>query len=129
MRTFSATDAKNNFGAVLESLSFEPVEIVKNGKVVAVMVSAHEFEEMEDDYAMTKAKAKLVTHDPQTIETLTKYSTATISSGESMKRLGLKFQGQLLDLLGMTNLPFPSLPTDRINSMVSELLQEEEKNG
>ena len=39
-----------------------------------------------------------------------------------MNWLGLKFQGQLLDLLGMTDLPFPSLPQDQIDSMVEELV-------
>lgn len=129
MRTFTATEAKNNFGVVLESLADSPVRIEKNGQPVAIVLSVREFEEMEDDYAMTKAKAGLLTRDPAVVDALTRYSSAVISSSEAMEKLGLRFHGQLLDLLGMTNLPFPSLPSDRIESMVNELLQEGQKNG
>lgn len=128
MRTFTATDAKNNFGSVLEGLSVEPAAIVKNGKTVAVVISAEEFQQMENDYAMTKAKVKLIANDNQAISALKKYASATISSEKAMKELGLRNQGQLLDLLGITNLPFPAISNDRIESMVENLLLEGESN-
>ncbi|MFZ4538892.1 type II toxin-antitoxin system Phd/YefM family antitoxin [Propionivibrio sp.] len=124
MKTFTATEAKNNFGAVIEALSHSPVRIERNGLPVAVVVSAREFEAMDNDYAMTKAKASLIRHDPLTVAVLTQYSNAEIGSVEAANKLGLKFHGQLLDLLGLTDLPFPSLPADRIDAMVSELLSE-----
>ena len=121
MRTFSATDAKNNFGSVLDAIALSPVCIEKNSQPVAVVISAHDFSEMENDYVMSKAKSRLIAGDQLTIETLTKYSNSEISSIEATDKLGLKFYGQLLDLLGLTNLPFPSLGSERIDSMVAAI--------
>ena len=121
MKAFSATDAKNNFGSILESISVSPVRIEKNSRPVAVVISAQDFDDMENDYAMSKAKSRLFKGDSLTIETLTRYSNAEINSINAVRKLGLKFHGQLLDLLGMTDLPFPSLPEERIDFMVAEI--------
>lgn len=43
----SASDARNNFGDLLEFASKNPVTIERNGRSVAVVVSAEEFERME----------------------------------------------------------------------------------
>ena len=43
MVEISATDAKNRFGEVLEMARKEPVRIQKNGRDVAVMLSAEEY--------------------------------------------------------------------------------------
>lgn len=43
MVEISATDAKNKFGEVLEMVRKEPVRIQKNGRHVAVIVSAEEY--------------------------------------------------------------------------------------
>jgi prevent-host-death family protein len=45
MRTFTAADAKNRFGELLDAARREPVRIEKHGRAVAVMVS-------EEDYAL-----------------------------------------------------------------------------
>jgi len=44
MEILNATDAKREFGEVLLKAQSEPVGINKNGKPVAVMVSAAEYE-------------------------------------------------------------------------------------
>jgi prevent-host-death family protein len=46
MAEISATDAKNKFGEVLEMARKEPVTIQKNGRAVAVLVSAEEYRRM-----------------------------------------------------------------------------------
>lgn len=46
METLNATDAKREFGEVLLKAQKEPVCIHKNGKPVAVMLSADEYEEL-----------------------------------------------------------------------------------
>ena len=43
MTAISATDAKNKFGEVLELARREPVRIQKNGRDVAVLLSAEEY--------------------------------------------------------------------------------------
>ena len=47
MRTFSAVDAKNNFGELIDSAQREPVRIQKHGRNVAVVMSEAEYEEMK----------------------------------------------------------------------------------
>ncbi len=47
METLSASDAKREFGEVLLKAQKEPVGINRNGKPVAVMMSALEFEELQ----------------------------------------------------------------------------------
>lgn len=47
METLNASDAKREFGEVLLKAQHGPVGINKNGKPVAVMVSANEYAEIE----------------------------------------------------------------------------------
>jgi len=47
METLNASDAKREFGEVLLKAQKEPVGINRNGKPVAVIVSALEFEELQ----------------------------------------------------------------------------------
>jgi prevent-host-death family protein len=44
----SATDAKNKFGKLLEMARKEPVRIQKNGRDVAVMVSAEDYRRLTE---------------------------------------------------------------------------------
>ena len=53
MKEAAATDVKNKFGQMLETVMSEPVAIEKNGRPVAVMMSMAEYErlmEIEDRY-------------------------------------------------------------------------------
>ena len=43
--TFSAKEAKNNFGRLLDEARISPVTIEKNGKKVAILMSVEEYEE------------------------------------------------------------------------------------
>ena len=45
--TFSAVDAKNRFGELLDAARHEPVVIKKHGRSVAVMLSTEEYERLE----------------------------------------------------------------------------------
>ncbi|NOQ68753.1 MAG: type II toxin-antitoxin system prevent-host-death family antitoxin [Gammaproteobacteria bacterium] len=47
MSALSASDAKREFGDLLLKAQKEPVKINKNGKPVAVVVSATEYEQLE----------------------------------------------------------------------------------
>jgi prevent-host-death family protein len=47
MRAMTANDAKTQFGDMLMKVQRAPVQINKNGKPVAVVVSVEEFEKME----------------------------------------------------------------------------------
>lgn len=45
--TFSAVDAKNRFGELLDAARREPVIIKKHGRSVAVMLSTEEYKRLE----------------------------------------------------------------------------------
>ena len=45
METIAAADAKTNFGALLDKAQRGPVTISKNGRAVAVLMSAEAYEE------------------------------------------------------------------------------------
>ena len=63
MKTISAKVAKNRFGQLIDSAQKEPIEIQKNGRSVAVVISLEEFrrfETLEDSWwASEAAKAAL----------------------------------------------------------------------
>lgn len=46
MSTITATDAKNKFGQVLDQAQHAPVHVQKNGRDVAVVISAAEYERL-----------------------------------------------------------------------------------
>jgi prevent-host-death family protein len=48
MKTFASTEAKTNFGALLDAAQREPVAIQKKGRPVAYMLSCEEFEAFEE---------------------------------------------------------------------------------
>ena len=45
MRTFTATEAKNRFGELLDATREGPVRIQKNGRDVGILVSPEQFRE------------------------------------------------------------------------------------
>ena len=59
MDTIPAADAKTNFGALLDKAQREPVTISKNGRAVAVVMSAAAFEEQQ------RLKLELLRHEIQ----------------------------------------------------------------
>ncbi len=51
MQTFTANDAKINFGAFIDAAQREPVRVTRRDRVVGVMVSAQDYEAMRAFYA------------------------------------------------------------------------------
>lgn len=47
MKTIPSTEAKTNFGMLLDTAQREPVRVSKQGRSVAVMMSVQEYEEYE----------------------------------------------------------------------------------
>jgi len=67
MHTISATTAKQNFGALLDSARREPVAIEKNGRPVAVVLATEELEKLvsmaEDKYWAHLAERNIADSD------------------------------------------------------------------
>lgn len=55
MPNIAAKDAKNRFGEMLDTAQREPVTIEKHGRRVAVLLSAHAYDELE---AMKRERLK-----------------------------------------------------------------------
>jgi prevent-host-death family protein len=56
MAEITATDAKNRFGQVLEMAQAEPVRIQKNGRDVAVVLSAEEYGKLLEQAGAVKVR-------------------------------------------------------------------------
>ena len=48
MKTIPSTEAKTNFGMLLDTAQREPVRVSKQGRSVAVMMSIQDYEEYEE---------------------------------------------------------------------------------
>ena len=51
MQTFTANDAKTRFGEFLDRAQREPVAVLRHDRLVGVMVSAQDYEDMRRFYA------------------------------------------------------------------------------
>ncbi len=51
MQTFTANEAKTQFGQFIDMAQREPVRVVRRDSVVGVMVSAQDYEAMREFYA------------------------------------------------------------------------------
>ena len=51
MRTFTANEAKTQFGQFIDLAQREPVRVMRHDRVVGVMVSAEDYEAMRQFYA------------------------------------------------------------------------------
>ncbi|OOH90681.1 antitoxin [Pasteurellaceae bacterium 15-036681] len=59
MNTLSANQAKTNFGSLLFDVQHSPVQINKNGKPVAVVMSIDEYQQIEEfKIQLLKMRAK-----------------------------------------------------------------------
>ena len=56
MAEMTATDAKNKFGQVLEMAQAEPVRIQKNGRDVAVVLSAEQYNALLEQGAAPRVR-------------------------------------------------------------------------
>ena len=55
MTTFAAREAKRQFGRLIDTSQREPVTIEKHGRPVAVVISKHEYDQIQDRLADAEA--------------------------------------------------------------------------
>jgi len=68
MAAMTATDAKNKFGQVLEMAQAEPVRIQKNGRDVAVVLSAEQYGALVAQSGAPKVRPAIETLMAKSIE-------------------------------------------------------------
>lgn len=54
-KTFAASDAKNNFGKLIDAAQRRPITIEKHGRPVAYVISPEDMEALEDFFLGLKA--------------------------------------------------------------------------
>jgi len=137
MKTYTAKDAKNRFGQLIDDVRSGPVSITRNGRKVAVMISASD--------------AKLLDHLAQCLEE--KYWSDRIAEAEKSGYLSIEESNKILqEALGDDLEPSPKtvdaceksrekfsglcralanislrekMPMDQVTKIASELLNEE----
>ena len=123
MKTFTATEAKNNFGVVLDAIDSDVVEVIKNGKVAAYILSPREYSAMEASHSLIKIKQKILAGDKKVLSVLRQYSEGVVDKHRVIRDLDLTSQGQMLDVMGFADLPLPRVPQDELDMMVAEALK------
>ena len=58
MTALAATEAKNHFGRLLDSAQRAPVTIEKQGRPVAVMLSKHEYDQIQAELRDLRSEAE-----------------------------------------------------------------------
>ena len=56
--TLSASEAKTHFGRLLDNAQREPVTIEKNGRPFAVMLSKHDYDELQAELQNLRSEAE-----------------------------------------------------------------------
>ena len=123
MKTFTATEAKNNFGVVLDTIDSDVVEVIKNGKVAAYILSPREYSAMGASHSLIKIKQKILAGDKKVLSLLRQYSEGVIDKHRVIRDLDLTSQGRLLDVMGFADLPLPRVPQGELDMMVAEALK------
>ena len=123
MKTFTATEAKNNFGVVLEAIDSDVVEVIKNGKTAAYILSPREYSAMGASHSLAKIKQRILAGDKTVVGLLRQYSQGIVDKRRVIRDLGLISHGQLLDVMGFADLPLPSVPRVELDAMVAEALK------
>lgn len=82
LKTMPASEAKNKFGLLMDTVQREAVAISKKGRTSAVMMPVHEYEE----YELLKLE-KLQRHVAQGVEQADRGETTTIHSRDELHSL------------------------------------------
>ena len=121
MKTISATEAKNRFGDLLAEAAAEPVSIEKNGRVVAVVVPAIDYERAKDAIALGRVTDRILSGDPEALGFLREYAAGKRTRHATMAALGLENYSQLLKALRRAGLDGPTLPKAEQEAMIRGL--------
>lgn len=123
MKTIAATEAKNRFGELLEGAAVEPVRIERNGRPVAYVVSAAEYEDVEELLGFARAARRIANEDQEALDVLRRFSAGEIPRRVAVSALGLRGYGQLLRCLDAAGLARPVVPEAERSKMVEEMLR------
>ena len=110
MRTFTATQAKQNFVELLDALVSDDVSIVRNRREVAVVSSPKRKRPLPD---ILEAKRKIIQS----------YFNGEITRCRAMTIGDYQRYSDLLEDAGRLSISMPELPEEEIDRMVGNVLQ------
>lgn len=121
MKSISATEAKNRFGDLLSEVAKGPVSIEKNGRVVAVVMPASDYERAKDAIALGRISDRIDSGDREVLRHLREYSNGKRTRQATIAALGLENYSQLLKALRRAAIAGPALPKAQQEAMIRDL--------
>lgn len=116
MRTFTATQAKQNFGELIDTARTEDVTIIKNGHPFVIVSSALKEPELPDVWA---DKRKIIES----------YFDGKITRTIALKNGGYELYRELLQDAARLSIPLPRLPDTEIKKMTANIANILERNA
>ncbi len=83
MKTYTANEAKTRFGEFIDDAQRQPVRVMRHDRVVGVMVSAQDYEDMRAFYANRLAKTMRESAEAAAASGLTEEKLAELLADES----------------------------------------------
>jgi prevent-host-death family protein len=114
---YSATDAKNRFGEVLDYIDKGAVQVRKNNRPFAYIMSAEEYAIARPVLARERIRRLIAAKDQTCLDLLTDYANGKRSRNAMVLDLELDNYGDLLNALSMAGLKAPRIPKDRAKTM------------
>ncbi|WP_394754017.1 type II toxin-antitoxin system Phd/YefM family antitoxin [Crenothrix sp.] len=108
MRTFTATQAKQNFGELIDAARAEDVTIIKNGRPFVIVSNALKEPELPDIWA---GKRKIIES----------YFEGKISRTIALKKGGYNVYRELLQDAKYLSIPMPRLTDNDIKTMSNNM--------
>ncbi|MVF24910.1 type II toxin-antitoxin system Phd/YefM family antitoxin [Methylocaldum sp. BRCS4] len=115
MKTITAKEAKTRFGALLEQVAKEPIQITRSGRPYAYVLSVDQYKSLIER-RMTKPLSEEKIH-----EILTNYCEGVISRHQAMRDLGVSWYGEVLDLMAIHGLQLKPVDPDVLEKMVMDI--------
>ena len=113
MRTFTATQAKQNFGELLDTINSDDVSITRNGREVALVTRSKRNELTSGIPDIVEAKRKIIFS----------YFNGELPLYKAMRLGGYQWYGELLNDAKRFNISMPATTEEQNKIMMDSLLK------
>lgn len=113
MRTFTATQAKQNFGELLDAINSDDVSITRNGREIAVVTQSKR-NKISSGYLDIATEKKRI---------ITGYFNGELPRYKAMRLGGYQWYGELLNDAKRLNITMPATSDEQNKIMMDSLLK------
>jgi prevent-host-death family protein len=110
MKRMVATDAKTNFGQLVDTALVQPVAIARSGRDVAVVMSRSEYDRLKQIEAREQERSSLL-----------EFVQGLASKSETMRELGMTSVYDLRAKMAEHHLALPRVPIAHAQAMASSV--------